>query len=721
MTKPATKPAMKPSHPDPMTRLYPAFLEEVTGDQALAWARERNARTEAFLAEPVGTQGEDPGGLIQIPTLQELEDEILEVLDDPGRIPMVKVRGKYAYNFWTDGDNPRGLWRRQEFQDYLAGSNDWEVVIDVDALSAAEGKSWVWHGAQVRYPDYDRALITLSDGGSDADETREFDMETFTWVKDGFFRPEAKGSLSWIDLDHCWLTQPMGPNSTSTSGYPLEARVLRRGQAPEDAPVVLAADPESMLVFAGQVRDLSGTRQVLGVMEDFYTQDTYFIDGGIEEALHAQPTPIPVPRSGSVVPWNKWALVWLRDPWDRPAAGEAWPSGALLAFDLEDLVADPTGTPATALFLPTDHEVLEDFTATAHTIAITTIRDVVSKVTILTPSDDGWAREELSAAPTAADFLTTSVGAVAPLEDDRLWVVTSGYTQPSTLWLVDDGKWAMVRQAPTLFDADGATVTQHFAVSADGTKVPYFQIAKDPVLPAPTLLYGYGGFDVSLLPAYNPVAGRAWIEKGGIYVVANIRGGGEYGPTWHKAALRDKRHLAYEDFAAVARDLVARGVTTPAQLGAQGGSNGGLLMGNMYTQFGDDFGAILCEVPLLDMGRFHTLLAGASWVAEYGNPEDPEDWAFIQTFSPVHLFDEETDYPPLMLMTSTKDDRVHPAHARALGYLTEEAGKQVLYFENIEGGHAGAADNRQRAHNRALGWEFLWRALTGELTEDPAE
>ncbi len=697
--------------PRPMDRLFPEFLEEVAGEDALAWVRERNRWAEDALAEPNSDEG--------IPTLRELEDSILEVLDDPGRIPMVTVRGDVAYNFWTDGDHPRGLWRRQDLSDYLADGDNWEVLINVDSLSEQEGKSWVWHGADVRYPEYDRALITLSDGGSDADETREFDMTTLSWVEGGFFRPEAKGSLSWIDLDHCWLTQP-GPDSSSSSGYPLEARILRRGQALSEAKLVFAADREFMGTWASQVRDRSGIRQLISVSEDFYTSDLYLIDGGLDAALETKPIRLPVPRSAEAVPWNEWVLVWLRDPWNRVDLGESWSAGSLVVLNLKSLMEDPDRASATALFEPTGSEVFIDLTTTATRISVTTIRDVVSRVTVLEPpkddSDGEWSRKPLALPPVEDQYLTASVGAVTPLENDRLWVVTSGYTQPSTLWLVDPDEgavWTPVRQAPQLFDCSGVAVSQHFAVSQDGTRIPYIQVVKDDVTgPTPTLLYGYGGFNVSLTPGYNPVAGRAWIEHGGAYVVANIRGGGEYGPTWHQAALRENRHRAYEDFAAVAQDLVARGVTTPDQLGAQGGSNGGLLMGNMYTQYPEAFGAILCEVPLLDMGRYHTLLAGASWIAEYGDPDDTDDWKFVQTFSPVHLFDAKRDYPSLMIMTSTKDDRVHPAHARALAYLAEEGGKPILYFENIEGGHAGAADNRQRAHNRALGWKFLWDTLS---------
>lgn len=696
-----------------MDRLFPEYLEDVTGDEALTWVRRRNEQTEEALTALCPEQ-QTPTGK-PIPTLKEIEDQILEVLDDPERIPMVAVRGDLAYNFWTDADNQRGLWRRQPFQDYMDGKDNWEILIDVDKLAEEEGKSWVWHGASVLYPTNDRALITLSDGGSDADETREFDIESKTWVEGGFSRPVAKGELSWIDHDHCWLSQPDSPESTSSSGYPLDARLLSRGEDLEDAELIFRADAAHMGLWAGSGRDRLGENQLFDEAIDFYTSRTYYMRGGFDQITPESFWRIPVPDSASATVWNEWTVVTLRDDWSRPEADEEWLSGSLLSFLTEELIANPETAPATPMFIPTENEVLEGVTATFNKVMVTSIRDVVPRITALTPSEDGrsWSAEPFDTPPTGNPYVTVSVGAVTPLEDDRMWVVTSGYIEPSTLWLVEnDGTWKQVRQSPTQFDAAGVEVSQHFATSEDGTKVPYFQVAKPQSGPAPTLLYGYGGFQVSLLPSYSPVAGRAWLEHGGVYVVANIRGGGEYGPAWHKAAIQRNRHKAYEDFAAVARDLVARGVTTEQMLGALGGSNGGLLMGNMYTQYPEDFGAIICSVPLLDMGRYHTLLAGSSWIAEYGDPDVPEEWAFVKTFSPIHLFDAERDYPALLLTTSTKDDRVHPAHARALGYLTEQSGKDVLYFENIEGGHAGAADNRQRAHNRALEWEFLWKNLT---------
>ncbi len=694
------------THPDPATRLTPAFLEEVLGEEALTWVRERNQRTkDALAASP------------QQPSLAELEERILSVLDNPGRIPMVQVRGSFAYNFWTDEQNTRGLWRRQPLNEYLAGSENWDVLIDVDELSRQEEKSWVWHGAAICPTDHSRVLVTLSPGGSDADETREFDVEGRRWVEGGFLRTEGKGSLTWLTRDLCWVTQPTSPETTSASGYPLQAGLLRRGQDVEDAKIILTAPAESMGVWVGVIRDQVGTRSIIRVMEDFYTSTTHLVSSAPDAIGTDSPQLLPLPSSAEVSVWNEWVLVWLREDWTYN--GETYAAGSLVGADLTDLWSRPDAAPLTVLFVPDREEVLEGLTATRSQLVLTTIRNVVSQVTVLTPAgDDGQWDSSTISMPAASSFSTVVVRPVERTESDDLWLTTTGYTEPSTLWLAKhvsgSDQWLInkVRQAPELFESNNVKVTQNFAVSEDGTRVPYFLVAReDVVYPAPTLLYGYGGFDVSLLPAYAPAVGKAWIEEGGVYVVANIRGGGEYGPTWHRSALKQNRHRAFEDFVSVARDLVARGITTPSQLGAQGGSNGGLLMGNMYTRYPGDFGAILCQVPLLDMGRYHTLLAGHSWIAEYGDPENPDEWAFIRTFSPVHQFNAEHDYPPLMLTTSTKDDRVHPGHARSLGYLAENAGKQVLYYENIEGGHAGAADNRQRAHNQALGWAFLWRSL----------
>ncbi len=718
-----------PDSPDSALPTPPAWLDDVTGERALAWARERNAEAE----ERLGTA-----------RFERLEHDIREVLDSPGRIPMVSVRGDDAFNFWTDADHPRGLWRRQPLDAYLAGGDDWDVLIDVDALAAADGVSWVWHGASVLYPANDRALIDLSDGGSDTDITREFDLASRAWVAPedcGFTRPPSKGGLTWIDRDHVWAALDLGPDTVSTAGYPLQARVLTRGQALENAPVVLTGAPVDMSVDAGHDTTPGFERSFVTVAHDFYHFDTFLLRDPVAPDAAARLEHLDVPADAEVSAWREWLLVFLHSDWE--VEGVVHPTGALLAFDLAGFLAGDRG--AHTLFAPDGRAFLQGFTATRHHVVLTVMVDVVSEVRVATPPRHAGAPSSIPihegdaplpgpgrsgesvwghSAPDLAvadipPLSTISVGAVAPREDDRVWMTASGFTTPTTLSLLDlDPVTGAVvssrvaRRAPNLFDTKGVEVSQHFARSADGTRVPYFQVGAPGGNPgAPTLLYGYGGFENAMLPGYSAGVGRALLERGGTYVVANIRGGGEYGPAWHQAALTRNRPRAYEDFEAVARDLIARGVTTPSRLGIQGGSNGGLLTGNMLMRVPDLFGAVVIQAPLLDMRRYHTLLAGASWMAEYGDPDDPEQWDFIRAFSPFHLFDPARAYPPVLLTTSTRDDRVHPAHARTLAWRMREAGCDVSFFENIEGGHSGAADNAQRAHMQALVWEFLWQQL----------
>ena len=717
----------------------PAWLDEVEGGRALAWVRERNAHSDASLAGP---------------DLEDLQGRIREVLDSPERIPFVSVRGTWAYNFWTDGDHPRGVWRRQHLEDYLDGDDSWDVLLDVDALSAAEGHSWVFHGASRLHPDDDRALVDLSEGGSDADVTREFDLVERTWVDAGFERPTSKGSLGWITRDTVWASTDMGPGTVSASGYPLQARVWRRGEPLQASRLLAEGSPSDLGVFAGHDHTPGFQRSWVVVAHDFHHSTTHLVrprpsstidEGGPalvdgeegvggeaggwdEDPATWEVTAIDAPSDADVSAWREWLLISLHDEWD--VGGRTWPAGSLLAFDLEAYLTGARR--AHPLFTPDDTMFLQGFTATRHHLVLDVTVDVVPGLRVATPpvrGDEEWAVHPLDLASTAVPaFASVSAGAVSPLEDDRLWLTVSGFTTPTTLLLAEldaDGRLAtslVVRRAPALFDTTGVEVAQHFATSLDGTRVPYFQVGRPAAAPAgamggdavggaPTLLYGYGGFEVSLLPAYSATVGRAWLERGGTYVVANIRGGGEYGPAWHRAALRRNRHRAYEDFEAVARDLVARGVTTPAHLGIQGGSNGGLLTGNMLVRTPELFGAVVIQVPLLDMRRYHTLLAGSSWMSEYGDPDDPDQWQWLRGFSPFHLLDRTRTYPPVMLTTSTRDDRVHPAHARTMTWRLLEMGADVTYVENTEGGHAGAADNAQRAHVAALVWEFLWRRI----------
>ncbi|MFI6028328.1 prolyl oligopeptidase family protein [Amycolatopsis magusensis] len=662
------------------------WLEDVTGEQALDWVRARNAETVAEL-----TGGERFG---------ELRDRVREVLDADDRIPYVRRRGEYLYNFWRDAQHPRGLWRRTTLEQYRAPKPEWDVLLDVDALAEAEGENWVWHGANMLRPDYRRGLISLSRGGADATVVREFDLDTRQFVEGGFELPEAKTRISWIDLDRVYVGTDTGPGSLTASGYPRVMREWRRGTPVGEAPIAYEGKPEDVAVFAYHDATEGYERDFVGRSMDFYRSERYL------RAADGTLTRFEVPDDAQPSVHRDWLLIRTRSPW--ATGGREYPAGALLAAGFDAYLAG--SRELTVLFRPDAHTSLEYYSWTRDHLLLGTLSDVKARLRVLTPGPDGWADEPLPGAPEvgSADIVDTD-----PDHSNEYFLDTSGYTQPSTLVRGVIGEQAEpIRSAPSFFDSAGIEVTQYFATSDDGTAVPYFVVRPEGAEDGPTMLYGYGGFEVSLTPSYSGSTGRAWLSRGGTYVVANIRGGGEYGPGWHTQAVKAKRHLVYEDFAAVAKDLVARGITTPDRLGIQGGSNGGLLMGVMLTRYPELFGAIVCQVPLLDMRRYHKLLAGASWMAEYGDPDEPDEWAFIGEYSPYQNVHSGRDYPPILFVTSTRDDRVHPAHARKMVARMRELGYPVRYHENIEGGHGAAADNEQLAFKTALVFEFLWQQLT---------
>jgi prolyl oligopeptidase len=667
------------------------WLEDVAGDRQLAWVRERNEKSTRILAS--GT------------AFSALEARILSILDSKERIPVVTKIGDHLYNFWRDAANPKGIWRRTTLDAYRGPEPVWETVLDVDALATAESENWVWHGATVLEPDDRRCLVSLSRGGADADVVREFDLETRTFVRDGFTLPEAKSRVAWRGLDSLFVATDFGPGSLTSSGYPRSVREWTRGTPLVAADMLFEGRPDDMSV--GAFRDLTP-----GFERDFISRQITFWTNELFLHRDGQLVKVAKPDDANASVHREWLLIELRSPWK--VGSTTHPAGALLAADFEAfLTGDRT---LHVLFEPTERTSLVAWAGTRHHILLTTLDNVRSRVAVLTFTDGAWRSEPLTGVP---EFGTASVTPVDEMESDDYWLVTSSPLEPSTLSLGSAAAPASapekLKHTPAFFDPVGLKVEQHEAVSKDGTRVPYFQIGPA-ALPAdgstPTLLYGYGGFEIPLVPGYNPVSGVAWLDKGHAYVIANIRGGGEFGPRWHQAALKQNRHRAYEDFAAVAEDLVARKVTSPARLGIMGGSNGGLLMGNMLTMRPELFGAVVCQVPLLDMRRFNKLLAGASWMGEYGDPDNPEEWAFIRGFSPYHNVAADRDYPPILITTSTRDDRVHPGHARKMTARLEEYGKPVLSYENIEGGHGGAADNRQKAFMDALGWTFLDRELT---------
>ena len=664
-----------------------AWLEDVTGDRSLAWVKEQNAKSE--------------GRLAQTPAFSQMEASIREVLDSDAKIPGVEKIGDYYYNFWKDKQHERGLWRRTTLAEYRKASPQWETVLDLDALNKAEGENWVWHGVECLRPDYTRCLIALSRGGADADVTREFDVASKSWVDGGFFREEAKGALGWIDQDNVYVYTDFGDGSLTSSGYPRIVKQLARGQSMDQATLVYEGKPDDMYIAAMHDDTPGFERDYVSRTLAFYNDELYL------RGADGQLTKIDAPNSANKSVHHDWLMLELREAWE--VGGRTYPAGSLLAANFDAFMGGDRAFDV--LFEPSETTSLAGATWTKNHLVINVLEDVKNKLTVLTPGADGWARSALTGVP---ELGTVAVSAVDSDESDAVWMTVTDYLTPSTLMLAEVGGNAApetLKTMPAFFDASTHEVEQHFATSKDGTRVPYFLVRpKDMQLDGsnPTLLYGYGGFEISLTPGYSGGVGKGWLEKGGVYAVANIRGGGEYGPRWHQAALKQNRHKAYEDFAAVAQDMIQRKITSPAHLGIRGGSNGGLLTGNMLTQYPELFGAVVIQVPLLDMQRYHQLLAGASWMAEYGNPDKPEEWEFIRTFSPYHLFDPAKDYPPTLILTSTRDDRVHPGHARKMMAKMSEAGKDVRYYENIEGGHGGAANNRQQAHMDALYLTFLW-------------
>jgi prolyl oligopeptidase len=663
------------------------WLEDVEGEAPLAWAVEQSTAAAAELEA-------EPG-------FGALQARLLSIFDSPARIPAVAKRGPHFYNFWRDAAHPRGLWRRTTLEEYRKPEPSWDVLLDVDALARDEGENWVWAGADCLWPTYERCLISLSRGGGDADVVREFDVAARAFVAGGFTLPEAKHSVSWRDRDSLYVGTDFGPGSLTTSGYPRIVKEWKRGTPLADAVTVYEGQPGDVSVAAYRDRTPGFERDFVYRGPTFFTNEVYLRRAG---AL----VRIEKPDDATASAYREWLLLRLRTAWTL--GDRAYPAGAVLAADFERWLAGERAVEV--VYEPGERRSLQGLSATRRHLLLSELDNVRSRLSVLTRGPAGWERAPLAPLPELA---TASATAADPLESDEYFLTLTDFLTPTSLSFGRVGSEPeTLKQLPSLFSAEGLRVSQHEAVSADGTRVPYFEVGPAAPAPAggrPTLLYGYGGFEVSMLPGYTAVVGSAWLERGGVYVVANIRGGGEFGPSWHTSALKENRPRAYDDFIAVAEDLVRRGVTQPSRLGTMGGSNGGLLMGNMLTRRPDLFGAIVCEVPLLDMQRYNKLLAGASWMAEYGNPDDPEQWRFMRGFSPYHNVRAGVRYPRVLFMTSTRDDRVHPAHARKMVARMKAQGHDVLYYENTEGGHGMAANNAQAARMEALAYTFLWKQL----------
>ena len=643
------------------------------------------------------------------PGFEARKQAIREVLDSKEQIPYVSRQGAAFYNLWRDAQNPRGLWRRTSLAEFQKPQPAWETVIDLDALAKAEGENWVWSGATCLGPSYRRCLLQLSRGGADAVVVREFDTVDKRFVDGGFYVAEAKTSVEWLDRDTVYIGSNFGPGSLTDSGYPRLIKSGRRGQKLADAATVFEAKTQDVSAFVTVDHTPGFQRIHFGRIIDFYNTEQVLLVG-------QKQLPIAKPQDAQITFRRDHVLIDLRSDWT--VADTTWLRGSLLVTDAAAYLKGERRF--TALFTPTTTRSLDGWTATRRTVLVNVLDNVASRLQEWTPGLKGWQRREVQApfpGKLSASGLHDPLLSNDPLADAYL-LNASDFFKPDALMLghVGSNQLQVLKSRPAFFDATGMRAEQRFATSADGTKVPYFVLwPKDAKADGrnPTLLYGYGGFEVSMTPWYSGSIGRTWTTQGGVFVVANIRGGGEYGPGWHQAALLQNKQKSYDDFAAVAQDLITTQVTSPAHLGIEGGSNGGLLVGAVMLQRPELFNAVVCQVPLLDMRRYHQLLAGASWMAEYGNPDKPEDWACISRYSPYQNVKPGQKLPKVLFVTSTRDDRVHPGHARKMAARMLEQGHDLLYWENIEGGHGGAADNSQRAQMQALEYTFLWQQLGG--------
>jgi prolyl oligopeptidase len=661
------------------------WLEEIDGQKALEWVKQRSAA--------------DTAELEAVPEFAPIHERLIEIFNSSDRIPYPDVRGKMIYNFWQDEEHVRGIWRRTTRDQYVTDSPDWETVLDLDALADAEGENWVWKGASGLRPEYTRFMISLSRGGGDATVEREFDAVSKTFVDDGFYVPEAKSDVDWRDENTLWIGTDFGEGTLTDSGYPRLAKLWKRGTSLESATTIFEGPVDEVGVGAYSMHTPEGRYDMVYRLPEFFRGTTYMILG---ERLVKLDFPEDADLKGI---FKDHLLLSLRTDWI--VGGTTYPQDALLAIELDDFLAG--GRDFSILFQPEERVALDAVATTKNYVLVTTLDNVHSRLYRHTLEDGKWTSEEIK----LPGLGTAGISGTSD-EDDVFFITYTDFLTPSSLYIVQEGKKPeAIKTTPEYFDATGMKVGQYEATSADGTKIPYFIVMPKGFkknTTYPTMLYGYGGFEISMIPRYSGTVGSSWVARGGVYVLANIRGGGEFGPKWHQAAMQEKHQHAFDDFIAVAEDLIERKITTPEHLGIVGGSNGGLLVGACFVQRPELFHAVVCQVPLLDMKRYNKLLAGASWMAEYGNP-DTDDWEYMKTWSPYQNLDEKKDYPKVFFYTSTRDDRVHPGHARKMVKKMTDMNKPVYYYENTEGGHGVAANLNQRAYMWALTYAYLWKML----------
>ncbi len=661
------------------------WLENIDSEKSLDWVEKWNESTLNVLTRQPG--------------YQQMYENILEIYNSDDRIADPAIYGNLVYNFWQDEQNPRGIWRRTLLQSYLAGDPHWETVLNIDALSAEDNEKYVFKGASGLFPDYERFLISLSKGGGDAVEILEFDVKNKYFIKEGFFIPEAKGNADWIDANTLMVSTDFGEGIT-TSGYPKQVKVWKRGTTLSEARLVFDGKTDDMGIWGYTSHTKDKTYQFITQRTSFYTGNYYFIENGELISLD-----LPADISLNTI-FKKQVIFDLKSDWN--IGGKEFKQGDMVSIGYDSLING--GTDYLLVIRPDDRSSITETAATENVFLVNMLNNVKSELYAYT-FDGNWKSEKTN----APEFGTISLGSTNE-NNDTYFLYFQNFLEPSTLYKGDaaTGSFTKVKSLTSFFPTEDYQVQQFEVASKDGTKIPYFVVSNKNLKyngKNPTYIDAYGGFEVPRLARYSATIGTEWLEKGGVYVVANLRGGGEFGPKWHQAGLKENRQRIYDDYFAVAEDLLARKITNPKRLGIYGGSNGGLLVGVGFTQRPDLYNAVVCAVPLLDMQRYNKLLAGASWMAEYGNPDIPEEWEFISKYSPYQNVQKGMEYPEVFFYTSTRDDRVHPGHARKMVAKMSELGYKVYYFENTEGGHAGASTNEQRSKMSALQFSYLQMKL----------
>jgi prolyl oligopeptidase len=660
------------------------WLEEVDGARALTFVEQQNKATLARF----GGAG-----------FAADRDMLAAIYDRPDNIPYVARRGPHLYNYWKDARNPRGLWRRTTLERFRAPQPQWETVLDLDALAAQEGEDWVWGGASTLPGSHDRAIVRLSRGGGDAVVLREFDIPARAFVRDGFQLPEAKGGTEWLDRDTLLLSSALGQEMATRAGYARTVRRWGRGAAVEKLPVLFETMPESMSVG-------SSVDRTEGHDAVWYVEKPDFFDSHIWLGDHAGPkAKLELPADIEIETQRGWLAVKRRTSWT--IGTRTHPPDTLLGLSLAAFLAG--NRDFTVLFAPGERRALQSFFWSDGRLVLSILDELQPVFELLSPSAQGWGRSKIAGLPEIGVVSVWPVDSEADESNGDLFANVQSPIMPSSLMLIEPAQSpAVIKQAPATFSTAGLVVTRHEAASVDGERIPYVQVGPaGETGDAPVHLTGYGGFGIAELPYYNSAIGKLWLERGGTSVTACIRGGGEFGTRWHDAGRHAGKRLSHDDFAAVAADLVRRGVTQPRRIAAEGGSNGGILITNMLTRYPERFGALFCTIPLIDMRRYTKLLAGASWIAEYGDPDNPADWAFLQTYSAYHAAVPGRHYPPILIATTRKDDRVHPGHARKMAAKLQAMGYEAWLYEPAAGGHGYGKDNKERAAFTALGYGFL--------------